>query len=344
MVDTFADTLSTIIGQESVLVSRDEHAVEIGVVLPLLEQFGWKTKDLSEIYPQHQLPDGGKVDFDLQIGGESRVLIEVKRWSRNLNDDDEKQLHEYFNSFNTRFGILTNGHKWQFYLPPTKKEPRRHFFDVDIMAGPPEEVESNLSRFLARERMVAVGPTASEARNLYSRRKSDEEVIKAMTLAWNELATDSSAVAKILVTLGESRGVEPTEEQANRLLESSQWPLTDKIGKLGRPNSFTLRTQKGGYIRKSIPKSKGWTELLVELCSLMHKRHSNELRQNLLSMPTRFSGSESEKFRHAIDDTSVFAAWVGSADAGRRACYEIVEKFGYSRDALVIKDKNDIAL
>ena len=341
MNSTFKDTLDNIIGQKAVLKDRDEHAVEIGVVLPLLEYFGWNTRDMSEIYPQHQLPDGGKVDFDLQIGGESRVLMEVKRWTRNLNDDDERQLHDYFRAFRTRFGVLTNGHEWQFYLPPTSKEPRRHFLDVDILSGPSEQVESNLKRFLARERMVAVGNTAKEALSLYSRRKSNEEVIREMTVAWNELATDRSAVANILISLGESRGVEPTEEQANRLLESSQWPLTKKIGKLGKANSFTLRTQKGGYIKKSIPKAKGWTELLVELCSLMHRRHSNSFRQILLSMPNRFSESESTKINHAIDDTVIYATGVGSADAGRRACYEIVEKFGYPRDALTIRDKND---
>ena len=95
LTNTFHDTLASIKSQKSVFESLDERAVDIGVVLPLLKQVGWNTENVSEIYPQRGLADGSKVDYDLQIDGESRILIEVKRWIHTLDDDDEDQLKRY---------------------------------------------------------------------------------------------------------------------------------------------------------------------------------------------------------------------------------------------------------
>ncbi|MXY43824.1 MAG: hypothetical protein F4Y50_07210, partial [Dehalococcoidia bacterium] len=98
MTDTFETTVATITSQASAFESLEEKAVEMFVVLPLLKQVGWNTENVSEIYPQRELSDGRKVDFDLQIDGESRILIEVKSWKQTLNDDHESQLANYCRS------------------------------------------------------------------------------------------------------------------------------------------------------------------------------------------------------------------------------------------------------
>ena len=166
MTNTFDDTLANITSQASDLELRDERAVEIGVVLPLLRQVGWNTDNLSEIYPQHGLADGSKVDYDLQIDGESRILIEVKRWSHALNDEDEGQLAGYCRLAKPSLAVLTSGRNWRLYLPPTQQAVSvlRRFGEVDITTVQLAEAESTFRQFLARDSMSDVKATVTAAR------------------------------------------------------------------------------------------------------------------------------------------------------------------------------------
>ena len=69
MSTDFEERLSRIRNNEPTLANREEHAVELGVILPLLSWAGWDTGDLTQIYPQRPLStlsNTGKVDFDLQ--------------------------------------------------------------------------------------------------------------------------------------------------------------------------------------------------------------------------------------------------------------------------------------
>ena len=125
LTDTFETTLARIKSQKSILNSLDERAVEIGVVLPLLRQVGWDTENVSEIYPQHRLSDDKRVDYDLQIDGESRILIEVKSWKNTLDDDNERQLADYCRSAKPnkpKLAVLTSGRSWRLYLPPNQRK------------------------------------------------------------------------------------------------------------------------------------------------------------------------------------------------------------------------------
>ena len=165
MTKTFETTLDRIISQKSDFESRDERAVEIGVVLPLLRQVGWDTEDVSEIYPQHGLAEGSKVDYDLQICGESQILIEVKRWIHTLNDEDESQLAGYCRLAQPSLAVLTSGRNWRLYLPPTKGKNAqlRRFREFDVTDAQPTEVAGTFKKFLARDRMSDVGQTVAEA-------------------------------------------------------------------------------------------------------------------------------------------------------------------------------------
>ena len=139
MTNDFQTTLTNVKSQQPILEQQDERAVELFVVIPLLKQLGWDTSNPFEIYPQHRLSDGGKVDYDLQIDGESRILIEVKRWAHTLNDEDETQLLNYCQSSKPRpkLGVLTSGWDWKLYLAPTaNRGPNSElkiFHEIDIM-------------------------------------------------------------------------------------------------------------------------------------------------------------------------------------------------------------------
>ena len=130
MTEAFEATLARINDQQSDFAGADEHAVEFGVILPLLEQVEWNTKLITEVYPQHVLPGGGKPDFDLQINGASRVVVEVKSWNHALDVGNEEQLKKYCEVADPCLGVLTNGNKWQLYVRPWKRvqDGRLHRF------------------------------------------------------------------------------------------------------------------------------------------------------------------------------------------------------------------------
>ena len=95
MGEVFQETLDRIKSQSEVLGDLDEKAVEFVVILPLLQQLGWKTHDVTEVYPQRKLSNNHRPDFDLQVDSVSRVVIEVKKWAADLNPDNERQLQGY---------------------------------------------------------------------------------------------------------------------------------------------------------------------------------------------------------------------------------------------------------
>ena len=347
MTNTFEATIASLKSQESHFKQRDEHAVEIGVVLPLLRRVGWNTENISEIYPQRGLSDGSKVDFDLQINGESRIMIEVKKWGHELDDEDEEQLAGYCRDpkDKPKLAALTNGRNWRLYLPPTnrgKTPPVRWFHGVDITSVQPAKVESVFRQFLARDSMVDFGPTLKEARKLYVESRSFQRFKKALTEAWSELANDKATLAELVLHFADKRGIRASEDNVNRFLNSLDWSLVNEAPKPNpgkMPASFALPASPTGKKKMSrqVTKSKGWNNCLLEICELMQSRYPESFRQNILSMTDRFAETENSKFSVPVGDVGIYARF-GNAKEIREACYEIVTKFDYPRNSLVIRD------
>ena len=350
MTDTFETTLAGIVSQKSDFESRDEHAVEMFVVLPLLGQVGWNTGNVSEIYPQRRLADRSRVDFDLQIDGESRIVIEVKWWGHALDDEDEDQLVRYSQLAKPKLAVLTSGRNWRFYLPPkSKSAPLREFLDFDITKVQSTEVARRFKTFLARESMVDFGTTVREAGKLYTELQAYQSFRKKFTEAWNGLAADREMLTDLALGFSEKEGISANRDNVVRFLESHS-PLVneattgdDKSRK--KPASYALFAYPNGKkkMTHTLGKAKGWNNFLLELCELMQSRHPEIFRQNLLSMTDWFAASKDSKFEAQVGPEEVYAKWGGAGEV-RDACYEIVAKFGYPRDSLVIKDSKGAVL
>ena len=353
MTNTFETTLANITSQKSVFESREEKAVEMFVVLPLLKQLGWNTENVSEIYPQRGLSDGGKVDFDLQVDGESRILIEVKRWGHDLNDEDESQIESYCRSTRTELAVLTSGRVWRLYLAPTaakgKNSELKRFDEVDLTDAKLAEVESTFRRFLARDSMVDFKSTLSAAKDLYRKLQDYQEQKRALTEAWNELANDKNRLADLVSKFAENKDIPTNQENVMRFLDSLHGPLVNevptKVNSFKKPASFALPASPTG--KKKMPhtvsKSKGWNNFLLEVCELMRTRHPEGFRKEILSLTDWFAESEDSQFSTPVGDLGVFARWGGSGEI-RDACYKIVTRFGYPGDSLVIKDSGGAIL
>ena len=339
MTDTFETTLANITSQTSVFESSEEKAVEMFVVLPMLKQVGWNTENVSEIYPQRGLPDGGKVNFDLQIDGESRILIEVKRWSHDLNDEDEKQLQEYCHSSKSnrpKLAVLTSGRVWRLYLAPTaargENSVLKRFDEVDVIASEPTEVENTFSQFIARDSMVDLRPTLNAAKDLYRKLQDYQEQKKSLTKAWNELATDRNKLVELVLEFAESQDIQTNRDNVMRFLDSLLGPLVNEVPTkpLPPPHSFVLPASPTSKSKKKHPiigMSKGWNNLLLVICELMENRHPEEFHEGVLSVPSRFSETRGSKDDIQVSDEGIFAKWGGSREI-REDCYKLVTIFG----------------
>ena len=352
MTDTFETTLTRIISQRSILGSLDERAVEIGVVLPLLRQVGWNTEDVSEVYPQRKLSNGNRVDYDLQIDGESRIVIEVKAWEHNLDDRNEDQLEGYCRSAKPRLAVLTSGRNWRIYLPPSQRVGlnRKRFLEIDITTRP-KEAEETFRNFLARERMVDYRPTVVAAKKLLQEIQGREKLKETLTEVLNDLATDKDELAEVLMKLVERKGIQPSLENVKHVLNEPiygsilrQVPTTTNSRK--QPASFALPSSSTGKNKRTLQlkKRNGWYNLLAEICELMQSRHPGNFWQNICSMTDWFSESQDSKFSVPVGDVGIYAKGRRTSIQIKEACYEIVAKFDYPRESLEIKDSTGAIL
>ena len=342
-VTTFDETLSKIVNQSSILENRDEHAVEIGVILPLLSCFEWDISDVWEVYPQHQLANGGKVDFDLQIDGKSRVLVEVKRWTHRLNSTDEGQLADYCRVSKPGLAALTNGHHWRFYLPPTarsKDTKLREFLEFDILTNTAVEVEQNFREFLARARMLE-DQAVKAARKLYRDNQRWDKLLEAVKDAVDKVTTAELA-ALIAGKVQDSTGSRPSDEQVEKILSPlgvkviSELPEPRRKKPNPKPASFTFQTGKEKPVVKEV---KVWKSVLVGVCELMSERHPDVFKRMPLELPKRFKDS-GEVYTQQIGSTGIYVKYVASADVVKRFCPELVAKFGYPKDSLTIEERS----
>ena len=352
MTDTFETKLAQILRDEAYYQSADEKNTELGVVLPLLKRVGWNTERMPEINPQRELTDG-KADFDLQIDRESRILVEVKSWGRNLDEKDEEQLARYCRSAKPKIAVLTSGRNWRLYLPPNnrgKSSPLRKFLELDIIELTPLEVERNFLKCLSRGNMVTFGPTLEEARKLHRELEDYQKFRSNLSGAWNGLAEDKNMLAELLLGFCEVASIQASRENVVRFLEEplygglvNEVPTKSETQK--KPASFLLPTSPTGNSgSRKVKGTKGWNNFLLELCELMNVRHAETFRHNVLSMTVGFAEHEDLRFSMPVGDTGIFAKKGYHSRDVRESCYDIVGRFGYPRESLVIKDSNGAIL
>lgn len=97
-----------------------EEATKTSVVLPFIQALGFDPFNLDEVIPEFVsdvgTKKGEKVDFALNIDGDSRILIEVKPITSTLGSTQYSQLYRYFGVTEAKLAILTNGKEAWFFF------------------------------------------------------------------------------------------------------------------------------------------------------------------------------------------------------------------------------------
>lgn len=124
-VDTLKDQINT------------EEATKNAFVMPFIQILGYDIFNPTEVVPEFicdiGTKKGEKVDYVIKRDGEPILIIECKHWKETV-EAHNSQLHRYFHVSKARFGVLTNGHVYNFYTDLERPNimDEKPFFSLDL--------------------------------------------------------------------------------------------------------------------------------------------------------------------------------------------------------------------
>lgn len=201
---------------------RDEAAVSLGIVIPVLQDLGWPVRNMTVVTPQYSI-QGRRVDYAL-IGryGTPSVLLEVKRVGR--IEVGEEQLFAYAFRQGTPIIALTDGRRWRLYLTTGQGSfEDRCFSVVDLVEGDPEQGASALRRYLSREEVLD-GQAKKHAEADLESRWHERRAEEALPSVWSRLAEDRNGPLVELVRsqVRDECGIAPSAEAVVSFLQDTR--------------------------------------------------------------------------------------------------------------------------
>ncbi len=169
---------------------QNESAISLGIVIPILEELGWKVSNPNVVKPEYSIK-GGRVDYALlNQRGRAVIFIEVKMLGN--TEGAEQQLFEYVFHQGVPFLILTDGREWNFYLPLEQGNYLdRKLFKLDLLERNSNVVGEKFNKYLLNKRVIN-GVALEEAKKEFkeiSRRREAESYIPQ---AWQSLISSSN--------------------------------------------------------------------------------------------------------------------------------------------------------
>lgn len=114
-----------------------EEATKNAFVMPFIQILGYDIFNPTEVVPEFVCDigtkKGEKVDYVIKKENEPILIIECKHWKEDANAHNS-QLHRYYHVSKARFGVLTNGHIYNFYADLEKPNimDEKPFFTLDL--------------------------------------------------------------------------------------------------------------------------------------------------------------------------------------------------------------------
>ncbi len=147
---------------------QTEEATKNALVMPFIASLGYDVFNPKEVVPEFTADvgtkKGEKVDYAIMRDGETSILIECKKATGDLSQENMSQLYRYFTVTKARIAILTNGIQYRFYsdLEETNKMDEKPFLELDLANPKPNalaEVKKMAKEDFDLDRMLS---TASE--------------------------------------------------------------------------------------------------------------------------------------------------------------------------------------
>ena len=114
-----------------------EEATKNAFVMPFIQIIGYDIFNPTEVIPEFicdiGTKKGEKIDYVIKKDDEPILIIECKHWKEKV-DAHNSQLHRYYHVSKSRFGVLTNGHQYNFYADLEKPNimDEKPFFTLDL--------------------------------------------------------------------------------------------------------------------------------------------------------------------------------------------------------------------
>lgn len=114
-----------------------EEGTKNAFVMPFIQILGYDIFNPTEVIPEFicdiGTKKGEKVDYVIKKNGEPILIIECKHWKEKA-DAHNSQLHRYYHVSKARFGVLTNGHTYNFYADLEKPNimDEKPFYTLDL--------------------------------------------------------------------------------------------------------------------------------------------------------------------------------------------------------------------
>ena len=342
----------------------DEASVRQVVVLQLLNALEWDQFNYAEVTPEFAV-GAGRVDYSLQIGGQSKVFIEVKRGGEALSSHQEQLLRYSFDR-GVSLAALTNGLEWWFYLPLKEVSwEERRFSSIVITSEDRDDVEAVLLNVLSKG-SVASGSAIEYGENLLERRREDRIVNESLPKAWDSLVAepdellvellvervehiskitpDSSLVRSFIldkVARTSDRSLTEPIVQAQRAPARSvhqaepvpQTGIGNEVKLTGSPTG--TKPASFSFLGTRYP-VKDWKDILQNLSEMMYDQNPTDFGKKVSglrgSSSVYYSRNKSDlDLPHPIGSSGWFVKTRFSADATLKRCHELLNIFGYDK-------------
>jgi hypothetical protein len=131
-IEAISSRAETLVGQ-----IKTEEATKQSLILPFFQMLGYDVFNPLEFCPEfdadYGVKKGEKVDYAIILNDTPTILIEAKSCNDTL-DKHGSQLFRYYTTSAAKFGVLTNGIKYQFFtdLDEPNKMDQKPFFELDL--------------------------------------------------------------------------------------------------------------------------------------------------------------------------------------------------------------------
>ena len=342
MSDALAQAIENIRNDPNV-GGYDEARVKQGVVLRILSALGWNPFDIDEVAPEF---GGGRVDFCLRIGGQSKVFIEAKRGGEDLASH-QTQLVGYSSESGVGLAALVNGLEWRFYLPLREGASDARVFAAVNIASDASAASEVLLGVLSKD-AVESGSAIGYAEDMLQRQIRARLVSETLPAAWDSLLSDpDDALVKALANKVEAISqISPSASQVRSFLSAVAEGTSEQSR--GGQNRRVRNDQERTQIRRSPAQptrgfrflgdrhvSPSWAGNLQKFAEIMHERHAAEFRQKVAPLRghSRVYYSRSDARMTApkpIGTSGWFVETNFGATGARDQCIQLATAFGYN--------------
>ena len=218
-----------------------EEATKNAFVMPFIQILGYDIFNPTEVIPEFicdiGTKKGEKIDYVIKKDGEPILIIECKHWKEDANAHNS-QLHRYYHVSKARFGVLTNGHIYNFYadLENPNIMDEKPFFTLDLSNIKDSNIKI-LEKFTKNGYSLESILDSAESLKYNKAIKNEVE---------NELITPSDEIVRLLVNRFFDKPI-----TANRLAafkEYTKRAISNSIN-----DSISLRLKSALHINEKIP-------------------------------------------------------------------------------------------